>query len=151
VAKRLIAVALGGAIALYEIVKVAVDRARPPMGFWIGQYFGKAFPSGHATQSLAFFGMAALIFGAGLPPKTKTWLWAGAAIVILLVGASRLYLGGHWLSDVLGGWALGATWLALVVAVTLMLPATGQGERTPLGIVDGRRRGASRPPGRAAA
>jgi membrane protein DedA with SNARE-associated domain/membrane-associated phospholipid phosphatase len=147
----LIAVTLGGGIALYDIVRLGVGRARPPMGLWIGRYSGRAFPSGHATQSLAFFGIAALILGAGRTPKTKAWLWAGAAALVLPVGASRIYLGGHWLSDVLGGWALGATWLALVVAVTLTLPATGRGERTPLGIVDGRRGRRARPPKRAAA
>ncbi len=147
----LIAVTLGGAIALYDIVKVAVGRARPPIGFWIGHYSGRAFPSGHATQSLAFFGMAALILGAGRTPEMKAWLWGGAAVLVLLVGTSRIYLGGHWLSDVLGGWALGATWLALVVAVTLTLPATGRGERTPLGIVDGQRSRGPRSPKRAAA
>jgi len=145
----LVAVGLGGAVALYDIVKVAVGRARPPMSLWIGHYSGRAFPSGHATQSLVFYGMAALILGAGLAPTTKAWLWAGAAVLVLVVGASRIYLGGHWLSDVLGGWALGATWLALIVAVTLA--ATGQGDRTPLGIVDGRGSRGSRPPRRAAA
>lgn len=147
----LIAVALGGAIALYDIVKVAVGRPRPAMGLWIGHYSGHAFPSGHATQSVAFYGMAALAIGAGRSPKTKVWLWAGAVLVVLAVGASRLYLGGHWLSDVLGGWALGAAWLALVVAITLTLSGTGQGLRTPLGIVAGHRSRRARPPKRAAA
>ena len=51
------AVALGGAVALYGIVKVAVGRARPAMGLWIGHYSRHAFSSGHATQSIAFYGM----------------------------------------------------------------------------------------------
>jgi membrane protein DedA with SNARE-associated domain/membrane-associated phospholipid phosphatase len=147
----LFAVALGGAIALYDIVKATVGRARPAMGLWIGHYSGHAFPSGHATQSIAFYGMAALMLGAGHTPKAKAWLWAGAAVVVFTVGASRLYLGAHWLSDVLGGWALGATWLALVVAVTLTLQGTRRGERTPLGIVDSRRGRGPRSAKRAAA
>ncbi len=147
----LVVVALGGAVAVYDIVKVTVGRARPAMGLWIGHYSGHAFPSGHATQSVAFYGMAALVLGAGRSPKAKAWLWAAAALVVLAVGASRLYLGGHWLSDVLGGWALGATWLALVVAVTLTLQRTGRGERTRLGIVAARRSRGPRRPKREAA
>jgi membrane-associated phospholipid phosphatase len=120
-----VVVVLAGVIALYNIVKPAVGRARPPMGSWIGHYSGHSFPSGHATQSIAFYGAAALMLGAGKAAKVKTWLWAIAATIVLVVGVSRLYLGAHWLSDVLGGWALGAAWLALVAGVTLVLGGTG--------------------------
>jgi membrane protein DedA with SNARE-associated domain/membrane-associated phospholipid phosphatase len=122
----MMAIVLAGALALYDIVKPAVGRARPPIGFWIGPSSGHSFPSGHATQSIAFYGMAALILGAGRAARVKTWLWVTAAAIVFLVGASRLYLGAHWLSDVLGGWALGATWLALVVAITLALAGSGR-------------------------
>jgi membrane protein DedA with SNARE-associated domain/membrane-associated phospholipid phosphatase len=114
-----LSVTLAGAIVLYDIVKAAVGRARPPSTAWIGHYTGGAFTSGHATQTVAFYGMLALIVGAGRSTRTRGWLWLGAALIALLVGASRIYLGAHWLSDVLGGYALGATWLAVVVAFTL--------------------------------
>jgi len=125
----LLGVLLGGAVALYDIVKPAVDRARPPMRAWIGRYSGAAFPSGHATQSLAFFAAAALILGRGRSVKPKAWLWVGAAAIVVAVGASRLYLGAHWLSDVLGGWALGGAWLALVVGITLARSGGGPSVR----------------------
>jgi undecaprenyl-diphosphatase len=115
-----LAAALVGAIVLYDIAKAAVGRARPPSTIWIGHYSGSSFPSGHATQTVAFYGMLALMLGADRSVRTKVILWSGAGLVALLVGASRIYLGAHWLSDVLGGNALGATWLAVVVTLTLI-------------------------------
>ena len=111
--------ALLGAVALYNVVKPTVGRPRPPASAWIGTYSGWAFPSGHATQTIAFYGMVAFVLSASRSPSIRAWLWGGAAVVTLAVGASRVYLGAHWLTDVLGGYALGATWLAAVIAVTL--------------------------------
>ena len=111
--------AVGGAIALYDIVTPLVGRARPPSSIWIGRFSGFAFPSEHATLSVAFYGMLAFIVSSGRALRPKSAIWFSAAVIALLVGASRIYLGGHWLSDVLGGYALGATWVALVVAGAL--------------------------------
>jgi membrane-associated phospholipid phosphatase len=115
------AAALVGAVALYDIVKPAVGRARPPADVWIGHYSGFAFPSGHATGSIAFYGMLALVLSARASPKARIALWTAAGLVVLVVGASRIYLGAHWMTDVLAGWALGAGWVALVVAAGLWL------------------------------
>jgi membrane-associated phospholipid phosphatase len=116
----MLAAAVAGAVGLYDIVKPAVGRMRPPSTIWIGHYTGGAFPSGHATQAVAFYDMLALVLSRGRAVRTRAWLWGAAALVALVVGASRVYLGAHWVSDVLGGYALGATWLAIVVAVTLV-------------------------------
>ena len=115
-----LAVAVGGAVALYDVVKPVVDRPRPSSAIWIGHYSGAAFPSGHTTQAVAFYAMLALILSAGRSVRSRTTVWAGAALIALLVGASRVYLGAQWLSDVLGGYALGVAWVALVVAVSLI-------------------------------
>jgi membrane protein DedA with SNARE-associated domain/membrane-associated phospholipid phosphatase len=115
-----LAASVGGAIALYDMVKPIVDRPRPSSAIWIGHYSGGAFPSGHATQAVAFYAMLAVVLSSGRPAKTRALVWWVAAVMAALVGASRLYLGAHWLSDVLGGYALGAAWVALVVAVTLV-------------------------------
>jgi undecaprenyl-diphosphatase len=112
--------AVAGAIALYEFVKPLVGRARPPSGLWIGRYSGSAFPSGHATQAVAFYGMLAVVLYARVSPRVRLVLWLGAVLITLVVGASRIYLGAHWLTDVLGGYALGSAWVALVVAVSLL-------------------------------
>jgi undecaprenyl-diphosphatase len=111
----MMAAAFLGAAGLYDIVKPAVGRARPPAALQVGgPDIGRAFPSGHATQSIAFYGMLALVLIIYVAPSRR-WLFAiGAALVTLVVGASRLYLGVHWLTDVLGGYALGLAWLALI-------------------------------------
>jgi len=111
--------ALLGAVLLYDIVKPLVGRARPPARFDLGYTFsGYAFPSGHATESLAVWGMLALLT-AGMMRGHRYVPFVVATLVVALVGASRIYLGAHWLSDVLGGFALGGLWLALLVAVML--------------------------------
>lgn len=109
-----------GAAALYDIVKPAVGRARPPAALQVGgPDAGWAFPSGHATQTIAFYGMLAIVLIAWYAPRHRLLFAIGAALVTIVVGASRLYLGVHWLTDVLGGYALGLTWLGLVVTILL--------------------------------
>src|SRR6266516_3940040 len=116
----LLTAAVAGAVGLYDIVKALVGRPRPPGAIWIGHYTGAAFPSGHATQSAAFYAMLAIVLGAGLSFRRRAAVWSAAALVVFIVGASRIYLGAHWLTDVLAGYALGATWVAIVVAVLLI-------------------------------
>jgi membrane-associated phospholipid phosphatase len=116
----LLASALGGAVALYDIAKPLVGRQRPPPSIWIGHYGGAAFPSGHATATVAFYAVLALVLARGASHERRALLFSGAALVALVVGASRVYLGAHWLTDVLGGYALGSTWVAALVTITLM-------------------------------
>jgi len=125
----LLALALGGAIGLYDIVKAAVGRVRPPTSVWIGHYTGGAFPSGHATQSIAFYGMLAIVASARASGHARALLWASAVLIVLLVGASRIYLGAHWMSDVLGGWSLGVAWLSVLLGVDILTWARGRGDR----------------------
>jgi membrane protein DedA with SNARE-associated domain/membrane-associated phospholipid phosphatase len=115
----LLVAAVAGAVGLYNTVKALVGRPRPPAAIWIGHYTGASFPSGHATQSAAFYAMLAIVLGAGLFFRKRAIPWVAAALVVLVVGASRIYLGAHWLTDVLAGYALGATWVAIVVVVLL--------------------------------
>jgi undecaprenyl-diphosphatase len=117
----LLTAAIAGAAASYTLIKAAVGRPRPPPSIWIGHFAGAAFPSGHAAQSVACYATLAVILGAGRSARAKAALWTAAVLIALIVGASRIYLGAHWLTDVLGGYALGTLLVAVIVIVALTL------------------------------
>ena len=97
-------------------VKLLVDRPRPPVPHLVPAT-GFSFPSGHAAAAAATWSALALLAGRGRRWPVKAWLGTAAAAVTVAVGASRVLLGVHWLTDVVGGAALGFGWfLACSVA-----------------------------------
>ncbi len=101
-------VALGiSTYLLQKGIKVAVGRIRPDL--WLGpiKLSSPAFPSGHALAAATFYPLLARI-AARRWPSRAAWLWGAGVLVALFVGFGRLYLGVHWPSDVLAGWAIGA-------------------------------------------
>ncbi len=110
----LVAAAYGGAALTYAILKPVIGRVRPSAALQYGPPdTGWAFPSGHTTQSAAFYGtLAVLVLASAVPHRHL--LAAGAAAMIVVIGFCRLYLGVHWLTDVLGGLTLGLCWVAIV-------------------------------------
>ena len=91
---------------IVNTVKVLVDRERPPVPH-LAPSSGFSFPSGHTAAAAATWAAVVLVLGRGRPVRTKAWLAAGAAAVAVAVAASRVLLGVHWLTDVIGGAALG--------------------------------------------
>ena len=123
----MMAAAFLGAAGLYDIVKPAVGRTRPPAGLQVGgPDAGWAFPSGHATQSISFYGMLAVVLIVWYAPNRRLLFVVGAALIAFVVGVSRIYLGVHWLTDVFGGYALGLAWLAVVMVTTILLEGRSQ-------------------------
>ncbi len=117
----MLALALAGSVILTITVQHLVGRSRPPAALSIGHHGGSAFPSVQATTAIACYGMLAVILAAQRAPRIRALLWTGAAAVTALAGASQVYLGANWLTDVLGGWALGALWIAIILTAELLL------------------------------
>lgn len=110
-------VAIFGTLALYELVKVAVGRSRPVVPVKLIVAHGASFPSGHAAMSFTGMALLALLLRRRLRSAAAVAsLSFGAAVVAASVGFSRLALGAHYLTDVIGGWLLAATWLLCVWA-----------------------------------
>jgi undecaprenyl-diphosphatase len=129
----MLALVAAGTSVLVDAIKLLTTRTRPAIVDLLTAAPGYAFPSGHSAQAAATYGVIAYL----LAGRLRRWghrvtVWAVAVLVIALVGFSRLYLGAHWLTDVLGGFALGAAWTALVITTfgILMRPAAPRANAT---------------------
>ena len=95
-----------------QIIKVLFHVSRPEALYsGISAY---SFPSGHATMSMVLFGFLAVLVSRRINPRWRWFPFALAGLLIIGIGFSRLYLGAHWLSDVVGGYSLGLVWVTLL-------------------------------------
>ena len=107
-----------GALVLSQGLKHLVDRARPVFDVPVAEALGPSFPSGHALGSAVFWTTCAVL---AMPRVARPrLLLAGAVLVAVLVSASRVLLGVHYLSDVTGGLLLGLGWAAVCTAVFVL-------------------------------
>jgi undecaprenyl-diphosphatase len=114
------AVAFTGASALDRWLKLAVHRPRPVYAARLMHHATWSFPSGHAMGSVVGFGMLAyvvLVLGPRSRPMRRLIVTASVGL-IAAVGISRLYLGVHYVSDVIGGYVAGLLWLSGCIAAT---------------------------------
>ncbi len=112
-----LAVCLGGAATLNWLLKHLFERARPDL-FKVISAAGYSFPSGHAMVSLCFYGMAAYLLCRRIRSLPAQILVYGfVAVLVSVIGFSRIYLGVHYPSDVLGGYFAGGTWLIFCVSL----------------------------------
>ncbi|MGO4617368.1 phosphatase PAP2 family protein [Nocardia sp. 2YAB30] len=108
----LIAIAGLGAGLLVRGGKSVIGRARPPVEEHLVTVTNQSYPSGHSLGSFVVVGVVAVVLIPHLRHTALRTLAATlAAIFVAAVGLSRIYLGVHWITDVLGGWCLGALWL----------------------------------------
>jgi undecaprenyl-diphosphatase len=117
-ALKILAATFGGALLLEFILKLAFHRSRPVPFFDLPTPASFSFPSCHALFSFGFFaGIAALLSPRVSSQRAKLGLWSIASALILGIGLSRIYLGVHYPSDVLAGYAAGIVWVATVKCV----------------------------------
>ncbi|WP_375207346.1 phosphatase PAP2 family protein [Hyphococcus sp.] len=101
-------------VFLSELLKVQFGRPRPELVPQLAEVHSLSFPSGHAMLSaVIYLTLGALLARFHKRKRERALIMVYAVLVTMMVGASRVYLGVHWPTDVLAGWALGAAWAAV--------------------------------------
>jgi len=126
-----VTLAVSGAALLSVIAKDVIGRDRPPIDLRLQQSVSFSFPSGHSTQAAAtYFAFAIVVTVLSRSRSLRVVVWVAATLIVFFVGVSRVYLGMHWATDVLGGWMLGGLCVAgLTVALAPL--ATRRPSRAP--------------------
>ena len=114
-------IAAGGALAMTVLGKRAVGRVRPPFEQSIPPHeLSASFPSGHSLNAVVIAGILCYLILIHLeerhPMARAAWI-VFFSVYAVTMGLSRVYLGHHWLTDVLAAWVLGLAWLAMVIGV----------------------------------
>ncbi|HEX2254641.1 MAG TPA: phosphatase PAP2 family protein [Thermoanaerobaculia bacterium] len=121
--------AVGGGFLVGHLLKDLFDRPRPDLVPHAAMVFTTSFPSGHSMLSaVTFLTLGALLARVHRRRAVKGYVLGAAVVLTLLVGASRVYLGVHWPTDVLAGWTAGAAWALLCWTVARWLQRRGQVE-----------------------
>lgn len=113
----LIGLAGAGSLAMTVAGKQIFGRARPNVSDAVPPYdYSPSFPSGHSLNAIVIAGIVAyLVMLRQETTRARITTAAAAAFFAMTIGLSRVYLGHHWLTDVIAAWMLGAAWLALVI------------------------------------
>jgi undecaprenyl-diphosphatase len=112
---------------------VVFHRARPPAADWAAHASGHSFPSGHSASGAMAAGLLAWGLLRALPGTAGRVAAALCAVAALLIGATRVYLGVHWPTDVLGGWLFAGCWLAVALPPLAVFAGRGGDPRTGTG------------------
>lgn len=121
-----------GGVLLGNALKIGFSRPRPDLVPHGVEVFTNSFPSGHAMMSaVVYLTLGDLLARTEERTAMRLFIMGLAVLLAVLVGVSRVYLGVHWPSDVLAGWAVGACWALVCVLVMARLQAGGQVEPEP--------------------
>ncbi|MGE5565818.1 MAG: phosphatase PAP2 family protein [Parcubacteria group bacterium] len=122
-----------GGTGISEVIKALFGRDRPPLMYRAVTSANASFPSGHAMLStITYLTLGALLAQVMPRRRQKVFVFATAVILALIIGASRVYLGVHWLTDVLAGWSLGAAWAMICWLAAWSIRRFLTQHRTPL-------------------
>src|SRR2546421_131716 len=126
-------VAGAGALILDPVLKSLVGRLRPVVAHPIAHGIGNSFPSGHALGSIVCYGAVLLVFLPAARGRWRTTFITVIVVLVALIGISRILLGVHYLSDVVGAWAVGIAWLGITAfAFELARSAAGRPVTDPV-------------------
>jgi undecaprenyl-diphosphatase len=129
-----VVVAVFSGVLLSQTMKWAYARPRPELVPHGAEVYTASFPSGHAMMSaVVYLTLGALLARTQSGGGAKVYILAVAVILTVLVGVSRVYLGVHWPTDVLAGWALGGMWALACWLAMLWLQAKGRVEASTSG------------------
>jgi membrane-associated phospholipid phosphatase len=116
-----LAITMAGVTTLDYVLKLSFHRPRPVAFFGVAPS-SYSFPSGHALGSLCFYGILAAVLSDRMRAgKQKFFVWLAAALLVAMIGLSRIYLGVHYPSDVIAGYLAGAVWITAVTVVDKVL------------------------------
>lgn len=125
-------IALNGGFLVRTVLKHSFDRPRPDLVSHGTEIFSSSFPSGHTIMATVVYLTLAAMLARVLPAyRLKALVLLAALLVTVLTGASRVYLGVHWPSDVLAGWTAGAAWASLCWLGAYRLQRRGRLETVP--------------------
>jgi undecaprenyl-diphosphatase len=123
----LILIAVASGIALDDLLKFLFARARPDVVAHAARVFTTSFPSGHAALSAITYLTIGALLARSQPSFTlSVYFMSLAAFLTVLIGVSRIYLGVHYPTDVLGGWCIGAAWAMGCSVIMARLQSVGQ-------------------------
>lgn len=122
-------VSIGTGLLLSQLLKIGFDRPRPDLVPHGATVYTASFPSGHATMAaVVYLTLGVLLARTQARRAIRVYILTTVVVLTLLVGISRVYLGVHWPTDVLAGWALGTAWALLCWLVMLLLQERGSVE-----------------------
>lgn len=114
--------AVSGGVIVSTLLKLGFDRPRPDLVVHGQAVLTASFPSGHSMMSaVAYLTLGVLLASVQKKPATQLYVLGLAAVLAIAVGITRVYLGVHWPTDVLGGWAAGVGWALACWAIALYL------------------------------
>ena len=125
-----VVVTAAGSSLLNNLIKLIVGRARPHLADPVAVAAGKSFPSGHSQAALVGYAILVAVFLPAVPRRRRWLLVVPAGLMVLLIGFSRIALGVHFLSDVIGAYLIGTVWF-LGLAAAFGAWRTAEGKRPP--------------------
>lgn len=116
--------AVGSGVMLSSLLKYGFDRPRPDLVAYGTRIYTSSFPSGHAFMAAMVYLTVGIMLARKFEPRRlRIFILAISILVTLAVGASRIYLGVHWPTDVIAGWSIGAGWALLCATLMARIKA----------------------------